>query len=589
MMSFLTFIRKPRSVEALQVDTSMLNYPRRVLNSTFAAVPFQPLADSIKVIAFSRPALSLLVDKTDELPDNETLSKNSELVDLFSGKRGISESGWSHCYWGTQFGNYAGQLGDGAAILVGESRTGFEINLKGSGKTPFSRGFDGRKVVRSSIREFLCSEGMAGLGIPTTRAGSVIMSDTSKVLRDINYTGNPIEENCAVVSRIARTFFRFGSFESDDERDTPAIRDLARYVWRNLLTPLATNENQSFMDVVIDRTAFLVANWQAVGFVHGVLNTDNMSIIGDTIDYGPFGFVEMYDPHFVPNTSDKFGRYALSEQPRVAAGNCAKLNNVLSWHFRGIDQALLREEYGWTQHDDVEKAFFIRFSEYYDALMRQKLGLPADSVPDDVFVNLRDRFFVLLDLSAVDYTVTFSALCDLTPTSVDEVVNRIMSTFPSSEQLTSITSKGLRVSLEDLDGIEEFARTRLSELERAGIDLNTIKRWRHKHERLRSFSDDASTLEVRNQSFMKWRELLLEIAPYVSAECRNRMQKVNPVYIPRQGHIQQVIQQVEDFAHLGGVEQLLAALSDPFIRRASFREYEFPNRSFKTVCLSCSS
>lgn len=588
MMSLLNHIRTPRSVEALPKDQAMLNYPRRVINSVFAKVPIQPLASPLVVVAISRPALRLLVNKDADLPDTESLRRDNELVETFAGNRGLG--GWSHCYWGTQFGNYAGQLGDGAATLIGEGVAGFEINLKGSGPTPFSRGFDGRKVLRSSIREFICSEAMAGLGIPTTRAGSVIMSKTSKVIRDINYSGNPIQENCAVVSRIARTFFRFGSFESDDPQDSPSICQLVKYTWENLLRPLARSDNEGFMDVVVDRTAHVVAHWQAVGFVHGVLNTDNMSIIGDTIDYGPFGFVETYDPHYVPNTSDKFGRYAWSEQPRVAAWNCERLYDVISRHLMGQNSSNVRAEFGWRDLDGVEDMFNKKFNEYYNQLMRNKLGLAdRDLVSDSLFADIKSHVFEVLDYSAVDYTTVFSAMRDSTTSNVDEVTERIVSTIPPVERLVQLNVQGLRITRTDLPEIEEFARTRIQELVRVGIDASTISRWKYKLDRLDRIERLESETEMKDLSRRKWAEILGNIAPLITPESRSIMKSLNPIYIPRQSCIQSAIEAVERDSGESSVQRLLEIVSSPFEKRDGCESYEFPDFTFKGVCLSCSS
>jgi uncharacterized protein YdiU (UPF0061 family) len=588
MMTVLNSIRTPRSVEALPKDQAMLNYPRRVLSSIFAQVPIQPLVAPMVAVGISRPALGLLVDKGRILPEMESLKNDSEFVESFSGNKGVHA--WSHCYWGTQFGNYAGQLGDGAAMLIGESETGFEINLKGSGPTPFSRGFDGRKVLRSSIREFICSEAMAGLGIPSTRAGSIIVSEKSKVIRDINYSGNPIQENCAVVSRIARTFLRFGSFESDDPRDSPAIRELVKYSWNQLLKPLRKSDTDGFMDVVVDRTAFTVAHWQAVGFVHGVMNTDNMSIIGDTIDYGPFGFVETYDPHFVPNTSDKFGRYAWSEQPRVAAWNCERLYEVISNHLRDQVGVYIDVEFGWKDIDGVEDIFMRKFNEYYNDIMRKKLGLnDKQTVSDETFSNIKKRLFEVMDYSAVDYTTVFSSLSDLTPANIPEIADRIVSTVPPVERAIQLTAQGLRISRGDMPEIEEFARTRIHELERVGIDANTIARWKYKFDRLDRFDEEAAGIKIKEESTLKWKELLSEIAPFITDESRELMRSSNPIYIPRQSMIQDAIDAVENDHADTSVQSLLEIVSTPYERKAEFSKYETPDFTFKGVCLSCSS
>lgn len=256
---------------------------------------------------------------------------------------------------GHQFGNFAGQLGDGAAMYLGEiisdmgydqsestpavpaseseAENRWEVQLKGAGLTPYSRTADGRKVLRSSVREFLCSEAMHYLNIPTTRAGSVITSD-STVERDPFYDGNSIDERCTIVSRIAPNFFRFGSFEIFKSADAGRSRagpsagnhELKKRLLDHILTyypsvRAAEQAPSELLREVVKRTAELVAKWQAVGWVHGVLNTDNMSIVGVTIDYGPYGFMEHYDAEYVPNGSDNSGRYCYQAQPQVYSLN----------------------------------------------------------------------------------------------------------------------------------------------------------------------------------------------------------------------------------------------------------------------------
>ena len=590
-MSFINYLRTPRSVQSLPVDRTLLNYPRRVVDSVFATVPAQPLANPPRVIGISLPALALLTPNGASPVSSESeLEADDEFKAVFAGTRGLQDEfvGYSHCYWGTQFGNYAGQLGDGAATLIAEGGNGYEINLKGSGRTPFSRGFDGRKVIRSSVREFLCSEAMAGLGIPTTRAGSVIASDTSRVFRDINYTGQPIEENCAVVSRIARTFFRFGSFESQEESDSHAILELAKYTWSNLLKPLRRKDTDGFMDVVIDRTAFLVAEWQAVGFVHGVMNTDNMSIIGDTIDYGPFGFVESYDPHFVPNTSDRFGRYALSEQPRVAAQNCERLYGILAARVRNYEDA--EEALGWRDIEGIEERFLKRFRSYYDIKMRAKLGLPdVLRVSDQEFNQIRSEFLSLLDLTAVDYSVALRALTKLERDNVESIVDHIFTTFPSVERMQKLTSSGLRINREQLSEVEAFASTRLSELQRVGIDLRSLQRWRHKFDRLERFSDEPSRQRLREQGKKGWKSLLQRLAHLLTDESRDLMASVNPIYIPRQSILQQVIDAANNRTDKGVIYEVIRILGNPYVPANNMEAYELPNLEDFGVCLSCSS
>jgi uncharacterized protein YdiU (UPF0061 family) len=230
-------------------------------------------------------------------------------------------------YSGHQFGNWAGQLGDGRAILLGETN-GLEVQLKGSGLTPYSRMGDGRAVLRSSIREFLCSEAMHGLGIPTTRALCVTGSD-DEVWRET-------PETSAVVTRTAPSFIRFGHFEHFAARNQLApLKTLADYCVERYYpacrtsAALGSNPYANLLQAVTERTAIMVAHWQSVGFCHGVMNTDNMSILGLTMDYGPFQFLDAYDPGHICNHTDRVGRYAFDQQPKIAHWNLYALAQAL--------------------------------------------------------------------------------------------------------------------------------------------------------------------------------------------------------------------------------------------------------------------
>ena len=298
-------------------------------------------------------------------------------------------------YSGHQFGHWAGQLGDGRAILLGELDTGHEIQLKGAGRTPYSRGGDGRAVLRSSIREFLCSEAMHGLGIPTTRALSV--------------TGSPAPvrretvETAAVVSRVAPSFVRFGHFEHFAARGmAQELRTLADYVidryypaCRSTPQP-GGNAYAALLQAVSERTATLMAQWQAVGFCHGVMNTDNMSILGLTIDYGPFQFLDAFVPGHVCNHSDTQGRYAYNRQP-----------NVAYWNLFCLAQALL-PLMGDAEVAQAALASYQRiFSTSFLARMRAKLGLASERASD---AELIDALLLLLARNGVDYAIFWRRL-----------------------------------------------------------------------------------------------------------------------------------------------------------------------------------
>lgn len=308
-------------------------------------------------------------------------------------------------YSGHQFGVWAGQLGDGRAMLLGDIThhdDSWEVQLKGAGRTPYSRMGDGRAVLRSSIREYLCSEAMAGLGIPTTRALAIIGSD-ERVLRE-----KP--ETTAIVTRVAPSFIRFGHFEHFCARQQYSeLKQLADFVLAHHY-PECRDETQPYaalLGAIIHRTAHLVAHWQVNGFCHGVLNTDNMSILGLTLDYGPFGFLDAFDAQHVCNHSDHQGRYAYDQQPGIALWNLARLAESMlplmmvpgvktePAHARALAQALL-EEYG-----PIYQAMVLR-------MMRLKLGLHCARDDDSFFI---DALFKLLHSYQVDFTLFFRKLC----------------------------------------------------------------------------------------------------------------------------------------------------------------------------------
>ena len=264
-----------------------------------------------------------------------------EFTEVMAGNRLLpGMDPYAMCYGGHQFGNWAGQLGDGRAINLGEivNARGERrvLQLKGAGPTPYSRTADGLAVLRSSVREFLCSEAMHHLGIPTTRALSLVTTGDA-VVRDMLYDGHPRPEPGAVVCRVAPSFTRFGSFELPSSRhDVALLTELVAYTVANdfpdLCPPTATVPEQTvaLYTEVCRRTAKLVIDWMRVGFVHGVLNTDNMSILGLTIDYGPYGWLENFDPGWTPNTTDAGGRrYRYGAQPTIVGWNLAQLANAL--------------------------------------------------------------------------------------------------------------------------------------------------------------------------------------------------------------------------------------------------------------------
>ena len=372
-----------RQLETLQFDNTYARLPeafyRRVMPS--------PLP-SPHLVSFNPDAAGLIDLEPDE-------AKRPEFPRCFGGD--LLPPGAdpvAMLYYGHQFGVYAGQLGDGRAILLGEvrNRAGekWDLHLKGAGATPFSRDGDGRAVLRSTIREYLCGEAMHGLGIPTTRSLCIVAGE-EPVMRETVETG-------AMLLRMAPTHIRFGSFEAFYyRRQHDYVALLADYVIGQFFPRLANEADKyaRFFGEVAERTAHLLAQWQAVGFAHGVMNSDNMSIVGLTLDYGPFGFLDEYNPAFICNHSDHQGRYAFQNQPDIGYFNLRCLAQALS--------PLLGPQEAQAALDRYEAAS----ASCYEALMREKLGL-LGAKPDDAAL-VRD-LLRLMQAGPADYTNFFRAL-----------------------------------------------------------------------------------------------------------------------------------------------------------------------------------
>ncbi len=319
----------------------------------------------------------------------------ADYIALFSGNAVPARAvPLSAVYSGHQFGVWAGQLGDGRAILLGDVATPsgpIELQLKGAGQTPYSRMGDGRAVLRSSIREFLCSEAMHALGVPTTRALCITGSNQGVLREQV--------ETSAVVTRMAPSFVRFGSFEHWFYRDQPGeLKILADYVIDTFFADLRAEPEpyRALLAEVTRRTARLMAHWQSVGFMHGVMNTDNMSILGLTLDYGPFGFMEAFHAEHICNHTDQQGRYSYANQPEVGLWNCYALGQALLPLIGEVEAA--------------QAALAVYQDEYrrtYDTLLRAKLGLDTEHDGDGA---LFDATFALMQGGHVDFTQFFRTL-----------------------------------------------------------------------------------------------------------------------------------------------------------------------------------
>jgi uncharacterized protein YdiU (UPF0061 family) len=313
----------------LPADPITKNYVRQVPNAAFSYVT--PKTPGKPSLIHASPQMLEAVGLTEKDAHSE------EFLKIFSGAEVYPDTEpYAMCYGGHQFGHWAGQLGDGRAINLFEVENNekrWALQLKGAGKTPYSRGADGLAVLRSSIREYLCSEAMFHLGVPTTRALSLVLTG-DEVLRDMLYDGNAELEKGAIVCRVAPTFIRFGNFQIFAWRqDIENLKKLTDYTIRHFYPHLGEPNKETYIEFfreISERTLRLMIEWERVGFVHGVMNTDNMSILGLTIDYGPYGWLENYDPEWTPNTTDAGQRrYRFGNQAAIGVWNLAQLGNAL--------------------------------------------------------------------------------------------------------------------------------------------------------------------------------------------------------------------------------------------------------------------
>ena len=361
---------------------------------------------------------------SEELGFSKQDIQSKEFLEVMTGNS-IPENSkpFAMCYAGHQFGNWAGQLGDGRAINLGEIKN-WALQLKGAGPTPYSRTADGLAVLRSSIREYLCSEAMHHIGVPSTRALSISLTG-DQVLRDVLYDGNPAYEKGAIVSRVAQSFLRFGNFELFAARnDVKNLKILTDYTIRNHFSHLGNPCKEvylKFFQEVTNKTLEMIIHWQRVGFVHGVMNTDNMSILGLTIDYGPYGWLEGFDFGWTPNTTDKqHKRYRFGNQPNIGLWNLYQLANAL---YPLINETAPLEE--------ILEGYKNTFAEKSLNMMRAKLGLVlAEETDINLIQSLEDNLQVI----ETDMTIFFRLLSSFNIQQPEKGIELIQDAFYTPEQ-----------------------------------------------------------------------------------------------------------------------------------------------------------
>ncbi len=512
-------------VRDLPGDPSAAPQSRQVYGAAWSRVGPTPVA-APRLIAHSREVAALVGFTPEDVA-------SSEFAEVFGGNalfEGMDP--YAANYGGHQFGHWAGQLGDGRAITLGEVVNAegerWELQLKGAGPTPYSRRADGRAVLRSSIREFLCSEAMHHLGVPTTRALSLVLTG-DRVLRDMFYDGDAKLEPGAIVCRVAPSFIRFGNFQLPASRsELPLLNQLIDFTIRRDYPELAAGGDPSseerraeWFAQVCERTAIMVAGWMRVGFVHGVMNTDNMSILGLTIDYGPYGWIDDFDPGWTPNTTDAGGRrYRFGAQEQIAYWNLMRFAEALAPVFGSIEplQAGLLRYVGElsrvTKENIAAKLGFEGFRDEDLALMR----------------DLQD----LLHRAEVDMTIFFRRLAgiDIAAPSLDAVADAFYD--PRKRQ----------------ESEHDFHAWLARYGARAGTDLNGDAR-------------------------------------------RQRMNRANPRYVLRNYLAQQAIDRAEqgDYA---GIEELLEVLRRPYDDQPGAERFDEKRPDWarhKAGCsmLSCSS
>jgi uncharacterized protein YdiU (UPF0061 family) len=519
-----------RFTSELPADPNTENSRRQVKGACYSRVKPTPVANPL-LVAHS-------LEMAEELGLPESFVDSERFAQVFGGNSQLEGMDpFAMCYGGHQFGNWAAQLGDGRAINLGETvntdGNRWVLQLKGAGPTPYSRTADGLAVLRSSVREFLCSEAMFHLGVPTTRALSLVLTG-EPVLRDMFYDGNAKEEPGAVVCRVSPSFIRFGNFQifaSRGEHDI--LKQLVDYTIRTDFPHLGAPSKETYLawfSQVCERTALMIAHWMRVGFVHGVMNTDNMSILGLTIDYGPYGWLEDYDPDWTPNTTDAGGRrYRFGHQSQIAHWNLVQLAQAIHPLIEDVEPL-----------QEILNAYPKHFESNWQGMISEKLGFKSyvRKTDDEIVSELN----AILQLTETDMTLFYRRLAELTaatnPDDSDGWMDTLSDAYYKPEELTpDVTS-------------------------RLGV---WVKRY---IERVKQDGEE----------------------PGARVE---RMNKANPIYVLRNYLAQVAIDKSETGDHTGVVE-LLDVLRNPYQEQPGMEQYaekrpEWARHRAGCSMLSCSS
>ena len=515
---------KDKFNKILPADPVLENSRRQVANACFSYV--NPKQTSKPQLMHVSPEM------LKNLGISEKDAKSTDFLNIFTGNKVLQNTKpYAMCYGGHQFGNWAGQLGDGRAINLCEvehDSKNWQLQLKGAGETPYSRTADGLAVLRSSIREYLCSEAMFHLGVPTTRALSLALSGDN-VMRDIMYDGNPAYEKGAIVCRAAESFLRFGSYEIFASRqDEATLKTLVDYTIKQHFSHLGKPSKGTYIQFfkeVSERTLKMIIHWQRVGFVHGVMNTDNMSILGLTIDYGPYGWLEGYDYGWTPNTTDRqHKRYRYGNQPNIGLWNLLQLANAL---YPLIDEA--------EPFETILNQYKTDFESGSLSMMRSKLGLQNEHENDQKMIqDLED----ILHLTETDMTIFFRNLSRFKKENPSEGIKIIRDAFYKPDEIVG----------------------------------NIETRW-----------DDW---------FNRYAERL-QLESLSNNERQKEMNEVNPKYVLR-NYMAQLAIDSADKADYGLIDELFQILKKPYDEQPEFEKWfakrpEWARHKVGCSMLSCSS